>query len=317
MLSRRLLLISLIILCLHAIAASQARRQAVWFEGARLIIGDKSPVIENSAFLVEGDSFSWVGKKGDRQPPSNATRMDLTGKTVMPAMIDGHNHIGLVNEKDGSNTKANYTRDNLIDQLQRYVYYGTAAAMSMGLEADQELAYKLRDELIPNAAKFLTVGKGIGGGVAVAAVMGRAEVMIWPPDSYTSTFLTNNLNLAAAVAAIAVLRDERLAERAARLGPAAMQRLRGALAGAPGIAEVRGCGLWFAIELAGPDGRPASARAAAVMRRLREDGVIVGRSGYDDNVIKLSPPLVIGEAELDRGLDWVAAAIAEEMGKDP
>jgi imidazolonepropionase-like amidohydrolase len=142
-------------------APSQATRAALWFEGARLIIGDKSPTIESSAFLIEGDSFIWVGKKGERQPPANATRVDLTGKTVIPALIDGHNHIGLINEKDGSNTKANYTRDNLIDQLQRYAYYGTAATMSMGLEADPELAYRLRDEVIPNAAKFLTVGKGI------------------------------------------------------------------------------------------------------------------------------------------------------------
>jgi len=158
---------------------------------------------------------------------------------------------------------------------------------------------------------LMTVGKGIGGGVAVAAVMGRAEVMTWPADSYTSTFLTNNLNLAAAVAAIGVLRDERLAERAAELGPAALQRLRSAVVTAPGVAEVRGCGLWFAIELTEPDGRPAAARAAAIVRKLREQGVIVGRSGYDDNVIKLSPPLVIEEAELNRGLDRVAAAIAE------
>src|SRR5215470_11409481 len=141
--------------------SSQARRSAVWFEGARVIIGDKSPVIENSAFLVEGDSFTWVGKKGERQAPANALRVDLTGKTVMPTLIDGHNHNGLVNEKDGSNTKANYTRANLIDQQQRYAYYGTAAAMSMGLDADEGLALKLRDEIIPNAAKFLTVGKGI------------------------------------------------------------------------------------------------------------------------------------------------------------
>jgi imidazolonepropionase-like amidohydrolase len=147
--------------CWPTTASFQARRPALWFEGARLIIGDKTPTIESSAFLVEGDSFTWVGKKGERQPPANATRVDLTGKSVMPTLIDGHNHIGLVNEKDGTNKKANYTRENLIDQLQRYAYYGTAAAMSMGLEADQELAYKLRDEIIPNAAKFLTVGKGI------------------------------------------------------------------------------------------------------------------------------------------------------------
>src|SRR5437870_6271039 len=60
--------------CLPLPASSQARRSAVWFEGARLIIGDKSPAIESSAFLVEGDSFTWAGKKGEKQPPANAIR---------------------------------------------------------------------------------------------------------------------------------------------------------------------------------------------------------------------------------------------------
>src|SRR2546429_707937 len=162
---------------LPTLVSSQTRRSAVWFEGARLIVGDKSAAIESSAFLVEGDSFTWVGKKGERQPPANATRVDLTGKTVIPTLIDGHNHIGLVNEKDGTNKKANYTRENLTDQLQRYAYYGTAAAMSMGLEADQELAYKLGDEVIPNAAKFLTVGKGIAA-TSLAGPPGEARLGI-------------------------------------------------------------------------------------------------------------------------------------------
>src|SRR4051812_6556679 len=70
---------------------------ALFFEGGRLIVGDGSAPIENSAFLVEGDSFTWVGRKGERQPPAGAVRIDLTGKTVMPSLIDGHNHIGLVN----------------------------------------------------------------------------------------------------------------------------------------------------------------------------------------------------------------------------
>jgi 4-aminobutyrate aminotransferase-like enzyme len=159
----------------------------------------------------------------------------------------------------------------------------------------------------------MTVGKGIGGGVAVAAIMGRSEVMDWPPDSYTSTFLTNNLNLAAATAAIGVLRDERLAERAARLESSALLRLRTAFAGVAGIAELRGCGLWFGIELVEKDGVPAASRAATILRRLRAQGVLVGRGGYDDNVIKLSPPLVIDQDELDRGLDLVAAAVVAEM----
>jgi hypothetical protein len=177
MTSRRLLLPFLIVLAasVPALLSSQARRPALWFEGARLIVGDKT--IESSAFLVEGDSFTWVGRKGERQPPAGATRVDLTGKTVIPALIDGHNHIGLVNEKDGSNTKANYTRDNLIDQLQRYVYYGTAAAMSMGLEANQEVALALRDSVTPNAAKFLTVGKGIAA-TPMAGPTGEARLGI-------------------------------------------------------------------------------------------------------------------------------------------
>src|SRR5881397_2067297 len=65
---------------LPTLASPQARRSPIWFEGARLIIGDRTPAIESSAFLVEGDSFTWVGKKGDRQPPANAIRVDLTGK---------------------------------------------------------------------------------------------------------------------------------------------------------------------------------------------------------------------------------------------
>lgn len=173
----RVILLFLAAAALPALLASQTNRRALWFEGARLIIGDKSAVIENAAFLVEGDAFTWVGRKGERQPPANATRIDLTGKSVIPALIDGHNHIGLVNEKNGSNAKANYTRDNLIDQLQRYAYYGTAATLSMGLEADRELAYKLRDETIPDAAKFLTVGKGIAA-TSMAGPTGEARLGI-------------------------------------------------------------------------------------------------------------------------------------------
>jgi imidazolonepropionase-like amidohydrolase len=131
------------------------------FEGARLIPGDGRAPIENSAFLVQGDSIAWVGRRGERQPPAGASRVDLTGKTVMPSLIDGHNHIGLVNVRDGSNAKANYTRENLVDQLERYAYYGVSAGLSMGLEADMELALQMRDVVLPNAARFYTVGKGI------------------------------------------------------------------------------------------------------------------------------------------------------------
>ena len=175
---RRLSLLVLAV-AIPALVSSQTRKPAVWFEGARLIVGDATPPIEDSAFLVLGDRFEWVGRKGDRQPPGGdgVVRVDLTGKTVIPALIDGHNHIGLVNEKDGSNAKANYTSANLIDQLQRYAYYGTAAAMSMGLEADPQVAYALRNTPLPNAAWFLTVGKGIAA-TSMAGPTGEARLGI-------------------------------------------------------------------------------------------------------------------------------------------
>lgn len=158
---------------------------------------------------------------------------------------------------------------------------------------------------------LMTVGKGIGGGVAVAAVLGRAEVMSWPPDSFTSTFLTNNLNLAAATAAISVLKEERLVERAARLGEIAGKRLRQSLGNLRPVAELRGIGLWFGIEIVDRLGRPAGEQARAVVRRLRERGVVVGRGGHEENVLKLSPPLVIEAAALIEAIDQVADTIRE------
>jgi imidazolonepropionase-like amidohydrolase len=133
---------------------------ATWFEGARLITGDGS-TIEGSAFLVEGGAFTWVGDAGEREPPEGAARVDLRGRTVIPALIDGHQHIGLTNVKDGTSSKSHYTRETLVDHLQRSAYHGVAATLSLGLEHDEELAFQLSREVIPNAALFLTSGRGI------------------------------------------------------------------------------------------------------------------------------------------------------------
>jgi imidazolonepropionase-like amidohydrolase len=159
----RLLLCCLVVAfgCSGVENAPPAGDTALWFEAERLIVGDGSEPIERAAVLVEGDTIAWAGPANARKPPDGAIQVDVSGKTLIPALIDGHNHVGLVDVRDGSNRKANYTRENLIDQLERYVYYGVAAALSMGLEADPEIAYSLRDELIPGAARFLTVGKGI------------------------------------------------------------------------------------------------------------------------------------------------------------
>lgn len=80
----------------------------VLFEGARLIPGDGSAPIEDSAFMVVRGTISRTGKRGDVPAPAGATRVDLTGKTVMPALISAHVHPGF--QKGSSYSGENYTR---------------------------------------------------------------------------------------------------------------------------------------------------------------------------------------------------------------
>ena len=134
---------------------------AAWFEGARLIDGNGDAPIERSAFLVEDGVFTWVGRRGEREAPDGAERVDLSGKTVIPALIDAHQHIGLTNVKAGTHRKDNYTLSNLVEHLERSAYHGVAATMSLGLEFDEALAFELRNETFPDAARFLTSGRGI------------------------------------------------------------------------------------------------------------------------------------------------------------
>src|SRR5262249_23928875 len=140
----------LILLTLSSILHSQNATRLTLFEGARLILGDGKAPIENSAFIVENDRFTTVGRKGELQAPRGAVRIDLGGKTVMPAMIDVHSHFGFLNQKDGSMSKENFNPQNLLDHLQRYAYHGFAAAISMGTDFG-DAPYQLREEIHPGA----------------------------------------------------------------------------------------------------------------------------------------------------------------------
>src|SRR6186713_2894815 len=108
--------VSLVVAGLAGLSAGQVRRgpSAVLFEGARLIAGDGRAPIESSAFLVAGSTFTRVGRKGEIPLPAGATRIDLTGKTVIPALIDTHNHLGWTNQRTNVATKQSYTRESVI-----------------------------------------------------------------------------------------------------------------------------------------------------------------------------------------------------------
>ena len=142
------------------VVEAQRPAAATVFEGARLIVGDASAPIADSAFLVENGRFTAVGRKGQLKAPAGAARVDLTGKTVMPAIVDAHKHLAV-------------TRDALVDQLQHLAYYGIGAAMSLGQDTG-DVAYQVRSETIPNAARFRTAGRGI-----TAPEPGRTQAPFW------------------------------------------------------------------------------------------------------------------------------------------
>ena len=119
------------------------------FEGARVIVGDARPPLENASFVVSGGRFVQVGRAADVKVPAGATRVSLAGKTVMPAIIDTHTHLS-------------QTREMLIDDLRRRAYFGVGAAMSLGQDTT-DVAYQVRSETMPGLARFFTAGRGISG----------------------------------------------------------------------------------------------------------------------------------------------------------
>ena len=153
---------------------------------------------------------------------------------------------------------------------------------------------------------LMTVGKGIGGGMAVSAVVGRQAFMQhWVPGTHTSTFMGNAINLAAGLAAISVFRRERLAERSAAVGERMLERLRAALSDEPHVSEVRGLGLFAGIEIVTDreSRTPDPGRSATIRRAAFDRGVLVGAGGHAENVLKLCPPLTIDELLLELALD--------------
>jgi imidazolonepropionase-like amidohydrolase len=158
--------------CSPSAVAGQARGAApTLFEGARLITGDGA-TIEDSAILMDNGLFTRVGRKGTVQAPAGARRIDLSGKTVMPTKVDLHGHIGYQHDFDGTMAKEYFTRENLIDHLQRLAYYGFSAIVGIGDLIDRsdlhggrtgwgDVPLQVREEIVPGAALFRTAGTGI------------------------------------------------------------------------------------------------------------------------------------------------------------
>jgi imidazolonepropionase-like amidohydrolase len=136
-------------------ASAWAQSGTVVYEGARLIPGDGTPPIERGVFIVRNGHISAIGDRGSIQVGGRSTRIDLTGKTVMPAMIDAHVHIGY--EGYTSWGAQNYTPANVLDHLRREAFYGVAATQSVGsspLDQAIQFQHDQRAGKFPPASQF-------------------------------------------------------------------------------------------------------------------------------------------------------------------
>jgi imidazolonepropionase-like amidohydrolase len=130
----------------------------VVYEGARLITGDGSAPIENGAFVVQNGRITEVGKRGPVTSPRGASHVDLTGKTVIPAMINAHLHIGY--EGYTSWGAQNYTPQNVLDHLQCEAFYGVGATQTVGSSPTDSSIQFIKDQTagkFPPASRFFFI----------------------------------------------------------------------------------------------------------------------------------------------------------------
>jgi 4-aminobutyrate aminotransferase/(S)-3-amino-2-methylpropionate transaminase len=160
---------------------------------------------------------------------------------------------------------------------------------------------------------LMLLAKSLAGGLPLAAVVGRAEVMDAPaPGGLGGTYGGNPIACAAALAVLDIFEREGLLERAQKLGAMAMERMRAMQAQYPLIGDVRGLGAMVAMELVRDHERraPASAEAGALLAEARQRGLLLIKAGLYDNVIRLLMPLVTTDEEMARALDIIEESLA-------
>lgn len=167
-------------------------------------------------------------------------------------------------------------------------------------------------ELFGIVPDLITTAKGIAGGLPLAAVTGRAEIMdASHVGGLGGTYGGNPIACAAALAAIDAFEHDGLIERANAIGDILCARLTALAQADPRVGDVRGHGAMIAAEFIDPaTGEPDAALTSAIAKASIAEGVIVLTCGTHGNVIRFLPPLSISDALLNEGLDVVAAALA-------
>ena len=161
-------------------------------------------------------------------------------------------------------------------------------------------------------ADIITMAKGLGGGLTISAIIGRADVMdAAAPGGLGSTYAGHPLACAGALAVLDVVEEEKLCERSTALGERMRGRLEALKARHSCIADVRGLGAMTAVEFCrdGDPHRPAPEIANALKAEAARRGLLLLTCGVYGNVLRIMIPLTIPEAVLDEGLGILEAAL--------
>lgn len=186
-----------------------------------------------------------------------------------------------------------------------------ADEIQSGLGRTGDMFASNHEGIVPD---LVCTAKALGGGIPLAAVTGRAELMDAVPDGgLGGTYAGNPLACAAALGVFEVLENHDLLARARRIEAVIRHRLEALAQEIDFIAEVRGRGAMMAVELVNPGTlQPAAQMAKAVAATCHSRGVLLLACGTFGNVIRLLPPLVISEALLVEGLDVLVDALRSQ-----
>ena len=158
---------------------------------------------------------------------------------------------------------------------------------------------------------IITVAKGIASGMPVSAVVANRSLMEkWAPGAHGGTYGGNAVGTAAAYATLKVIKEEKLVENSAKMGTLLSNGLRAIQAKYPVIGDVRGLGLMVAVEFVKPDGAPNPDAVAKVIAACFAQKVLLLNCGTFDQAIRIIPPLVVNEAQINEFLAIFEQAVA-------
>ncbi len=170
----------------------------------------------------------------------------------------------------------------------------------------------LRHGVVPD---LVTMGKPMGNGMPIAAMAARSEVLdaFAREVPYFNTFGGNPVTVAAATAVLDVIEDEKLIRNAAERGAALRGELARLGADHPRIGDVRGTGLYVGVEVIDETGAADRAGARALVNAMRDRRVLISVCGRDGNVLKIRPPLVFSDTDVDWFCTEFAAVLTSAL----